>query len=164
MWSQRFNTFQDYLPRTLWIAGARRSKWPTAFDKERKREILEFSLPHTYLKALSSESWCLSENTFEESIGKITEIEPLILATEKEKKATAANATAIKKLQDSIASKEKRKDRSGSGGNRGDSASKDKSNGPDNKEGYYLCGTCNKRHNGTCRLLSSDSNPQTSFK
>ena len=33
MWSQRFNTFQDYLPRTLWIAGVRRSKWPTTFDK-----------------------------------------------------------------------------------------------------------------------------------
>ena len=97
------------------------------------------------------------ENTFEELIGKITEIKPLILATDKEKKATAANTTAIKELQDSIANKGKRKDCSG-GGKRGDSASKDKSNGPVNKEGYYLCGTCNKRHNGTCRLLSSDSN------
>ena len=108
---------------------------------------------------MSSESWCLSENTFEESIGKITEIEPLILATEKEKKATAANATAIKELQDSIANKEKG-ERNGSGGGRNDSANKDKGNGLVNKEGYYLCGTCNKRHNGTCRLLSSESNPR----
>ena len=28
VWVQRFNTFQDYLPRTLWIAGAKRSEWP----------------------------------------------------------------------------------------------------------------------------------------
>ena len=89
----------------------------------------------------------------------------MILAQEKDKKLTAANATAIKELQDIIANKGKRKDRSGGGGgNRGDSASKDKSNGPVNKEGYYLCGTCNKRHNGTCRLLLSDSNPRTPTK
>ena len=95
VWVQRFNTFQDYLPRTLWIAGAKRSEWPEAFEEGRKREILEFALPHAYLKALSSESWCLSENTFEESIGKITEIEPLILATATEKKATAANTSTL---------------------------------------------------------------------
>ena len=70
----------------------------------------------------------MSENTFEESIGKITEIEPLILATATEKKATAANTSAIKELQDSIANKGKRKERA-SGGRRDDSTSKDKSNG-----------------------------------
>ena len=161
VWTQHFNTFQDYLPRILWIAGARRSEWPKAFDKERKREILEFALPHTHLIALSSESWCLSENTFEESIGKITEIEPMILAQEKDKKLTAAKATAIKELQDSIANKGKgKRTGGGGGGGRSDSANKDKGNGPVNKEGYYLCGTCNKRHNGTCRLLSSESNPR----
>ena len=160
VWIQLFNTFQEYLSRTLWIAGARRSEWPTAFDEERKREILEFVLPHTYLKALSSESWCLSKNTFEESIGKITEIEPMILTQEKDKKLTAANATAIKELQDSIANKRKGK-HNGGGGGRSNSANKDKDkgNGLVNKEGHYLCGTCNKRHNGTCRLFSNESNP-----
>ena len=84
-WSQRFNTFQDYLPRCLWIAGPRRCEWPTAFGVDRKQEILEFSLPYNYLKALASEGWCLSKNTFEASIRKLVEIKPEILNQEKGK-------------------------------------------------------------------------------
>ena len=83
----------------------------------------------------------------------------MILAQEKDKKLTASNATAIKELQDSIANKGKGKYTGGSG-SRGESAGEDKGNGRVNKEGYYLCGTCNKRHNGICRLLSSESNPR----
>ena len=83
----------------------------------------------------------------------------MILTQEKEKKLTAANATAIKELQDSIANKGKGKRNCGGGGC-SDSANKDKGNVQVNKEGYYLCGTCNKRHNGTCRLLSSECIPR----
>ena len=37
------NTYQEYLPHTLWVAGAKEGKWPTEFDEERKREILVIS-------------------------------------------------------------------------------------------------------------------------
>jgi len=50
---------------------------------------------------------CLSENLFDASIGKITEIKPDILFQEKEKKTNEANATSIKELQDQVAHKTK---------------------------------------------------------
>ena len=89
-WSQGFNTFQDYLPRYLQITGAKYYEWPTAFGEDRKQEILEFALPCNYLKTLASEGWCLLENTFEASIGKLTEIEPYIHYQKQEKKKTQA--------------------------------------------------------------------------
>ena len=43
-WCEQFDTFQTYLPMCLWLAGAKRGEWPTAYDEHRKREILEFAL------------------------------------------------------------------------------------------------------------------------
>ena len=43
-WSKRFNTFQEFLPRCLWVAGAKVGKLPEVYDEARKREILEFAL------------------------------------------------------------------------------------------------------------------------
>ena len=43
-WSKRFITFQDFLPRCLWVAGAKHGLWPEACGEERKRKILEFTL------------------------------------------------------------------------------------------------------------------------
>ena len=43
-WCQRFDTFQTYLPMTLWLAGSKHGEWPTLYEEDRKREILEFSL------------------------------------------------------------------------------------------------------------------------
>ena len=43
-WSKRFNTLQYFLPRCLWVAGAKQSLWPKAYGEEKKREILEFAL------------------------------------------------------------------------------------------------------------------------
>ena len=34
-WSKRMNTFQDYLPRCLWVAGAKKGLWTEAYDEER---------------------------------------------------------------------------------------------------------------------------------
>ena len=86
----------------------------------------------------------------------------MILNQEKQKKLRVVNANAIKELQESIANKGEGK-RNGGGG-RSNNTSKDKGNGPVNKEGYYLCGTCNKRHNGTCRLLLSESDTRSTPK
>ena len=44
-WCQRFNIFQDYLPRCIWIVGAKQGKWPIVFEEVKKQEILEFALP-----------------------------------------------------------------------------------------------------------------------
>ena len=41
-WSQRINTYQNYLPRCLWLAGAKRGEWPEKYGEMQKREILEF--------------------------------------------------------------------------------------------------------------------------
>ena len=61
-WSKQFNTFQDFLPRCLWVTGAKQGLWPEAYGEERKREILEFALSKEYQTKLNSEGWCLSEN------------------------------------------------------------------------------------------------------
>ena len=77
--SKRFNTFQDYLPRCLWVARVKRGEWPEAYGEVCKREIIEFALPKEYQKIFNSDRWCLSENSYDQSIGKIKEIEPEIL-------------------------------------------------------------------------------------
>ena len=51
-WSKRFNTFQDFLPRCLWVAGAKQGLWPEAYGEERKREILEFALRNNSNRSL----------------------------------------------------------------------------------------------------------------
>ena len=43
-WNKRFTTFQDYLPRCLWVARAKRGEWPEASDKQREQEILNVAL------------------------------------------------------------------------------------------------------------------------
>ena len=98
-WCQRFDTFQNYLSMTLWLAGAKRGKWPTAYEEDRKREILEFSLSAVYLTALNNIGWCLQENTYAASIGKLVEIEPEIYKKIEALKITAANTAAIWELQ-----------------------------------------------------------------
>ena len=54
-WSKQFNTFQDFLPRCLWVTGAKQGLWPEMYDKERKKEILEFTLSKEYQTKLNSE-------------------------------------------------------------------------------------------------------------
>ena len=73
IWSKRFNTFQDFLPKCLWVAGAKQGLWPEAYGEERKREILEFALSKEYQTKLNSEGWCLSENLYDQSIGKMSQ-------------------------------------------------------------------------------------------
>ena len=108
-WSLQFNNYQDYLSRCLWIAGAKQSEWLEASGEIRKREILEFYLPLTYLKRLATEGWCLSEGTYNKSIRKITEVEPDILLQIKEKEKTYENAKVIEKLQESRCLREERR-------------------------------------------------------
>jgi len=71
-WSQQFNTFQDYLPRCLWIAGAKSGEWPEAYGEMRKREILEFALPTAYHKTINNgmESYCMEMSNMEGPIMK----------------------------------------------------------------------------------------------
>ena len=38
-WCQRFNSFQIYLQMCLWLMGAKRGEWPTAYDEDQMREI-----------------------------------------------------------------------------------------------------------------------------
>ena len=64
-WSKRFNTFREFLPRCLWVAGAKQGKWPETYKEIWKREILEFALSKEYQKKLNSEGWCLSENSYD---------------------------------------------------------------------------------------------------
>ena len=73
-WSKKFNAFQDYLPRFLLVTGAKQGEWPEAYGEMRKIEVLEFTLSKEYQKELISEGWCLSENSYNQSIGKIKEI------------------------------------------------------------------------------------------
>ena len=84
---------------TLWLAGAKRGKWPTAYEEDCKREILEFSLLAVYLTALNNIEWCLQENTYVASIGKLAEIEPEIYKKIEALKITSANTAAIWELQ-----------------------------------------------------------------
>ena len=76
----------------------------------RKREILEFSLPKSYIKILATEGWCLSEETYNMSIGKIMKVEPEILIQIKEKEKTAKNAKTIEELQEKVGARRKRGD------------------------------------------------------
>ena len=68
----------------------------------RKREILKFALPPTYQKRLNSDGWCLSKETYDESIGKIAEVKPENILNIKQLKTTRDNAKAILELQDKV--------------------------------------------------------------
>ena len=122
-WSQRFNTFQDYLPRCLQITGAKRGEQPEAYGKMKKREILKFALPTAYQKRLNSDGWFLSEETYERSIGKIAEVEPKILLKIKQLETTRNNARAILQLQEKAGLRTK----TGNGKGRNRNRDKDKS-------------------------------------
>ena len=84
----------------MWVTGAKQSEWPEAYGEMRKREILEFALPKEYQKKLNSEGWCLSENSYNRSIGKIKEIEPEILLKLKQLERDRESAKAILELQE----------------------------------------------------------------
>ena len=110
-----------------------------------------------FLKALSSEGWCLSENTFKASIDKLIEPEPEILNQQKETELTKASKNGIKVLQERLKLK-KGKKRGGGGQGKGNGHDISKRNSPINKEGYYFCGTCNRRHNNTYNKLIEGAN------
>ena len=93
----------------------------------------------------------MSENLYDQLIGKIKEIEPKILLklTEKEKKKDSAKA--ISKLQQKAGLRSKSGSRSDKGdkgkyGNRDKNRSTSKGNGPKDCNKYYLCCNCNKTH------------------
>ena len=86
----------------------------TTYDEDQKREILDFSLSVVYLIALNDIGWCLQENTYAASIGKLVEIEPEIYKKIKALKVTAANSAAIQELQQMSSKKASNR---GSGGN-----------------------------------------------
>ena len=153
-WSKRYNTFQDYLPRCLWVAGAKQGLWPEAYDKERKKEILEFALSKDYITKLNSEGWCLMENTYDQSIHRITEIEPDILKMIRETKEKRERDVAIKELQEKIGlatTAEKKERNKNKYGNRDKNRSTSKADGPKDGNEYYLCGNCGNIHRGVCR-------------
>ena len=161
-WSKRMNTFQEYLPRCLWVAGAKKGEWPKAFDEERMKEILEFALGKEYLTELNREGWCLMENTYDQSIHRIREIEPDILLKAKEAREKKESAIAIKELQQKagLATADS-KDKKSRYGNRDKNRSTPKGDGPKDANGYYLCGTCGKSHKGVCRKLKKTTDQNT---
>ena len=135
-WCERFDTSQSYLPMCLWLAGAKRGEWPTAYDEHRKREILEFALSAAYLTALNSEGWCLQEKTYNSLIGKLVELEQEIYKRIEAQKVAPANTAAIKELQQKVSSKKTLNGRGCNGNANGDS------------KVYKDCKTCGKRHPG----------------
>ena len=120
-----------------------------------KRKISECVLPHPYLKRLATERWCLSENTFNKSIGKITEVEPEILFWEKEKKKTTKNATAISEVQEKVGVQVDKKKGGGDEGKGKDGHTTAKGDRSKEKSGYYLYGRCNKTRKGVCQKLKN---------
>ena len=137
---------------------------PAAFDKERKGKILEFALLYNYLKASASEGCFFSKNTFEALIGKLVKIEADILHQQNEKKKTEANAIAIKDLQEHVADEQKGKRIGGGNQSKGTCGhSTEKGDILVNKGGYYLYGTCNKKHSGPSRKLKNTEHPRETF-
>ena len=146
----------------MWFAGTKRSEWPEAYGGLRKKEILEFTLPTAYQKRLNSDGCCLSENSYDRSIGKIAEVEPEILLKFKHAKTTRDNAKAILELQENAGLRTKSRNGKGKGKNRDKNKSTPKANGPKHGNGYYLCGNCGKTHKSVCRKpvpgATSDNN------
>ena len=102
------------------------------------------------MKRSAIEGWCLSEETYNVSIGKITKVEPEILLQIKEKEKTTEHAKLIEELQEKLVVRRKRGDGNGKGKNKNKKQGAMKSNGPKDKNGYYLCGNCDKTHKGVC--------------
>ena len=150
-WSQRLNTFQDYLPRCLWITGAKRGEWPEAYEEIRKKKILQFTLPPAYQKRLNSDRWCLSEETYKRSIGKIAEVEPDILLKIKQLKTTRDNVEVILELQEKVELCTKTGNGKGKHRNKDKDKTTQKINGQKDENDYYLCGNCGKTHKSVYR-------------
>ena len=125
--------------------------WPEAYGEERKREILEFALSKEYQSKLNSEGWCLSENSYDQLIGKIKEIKPDILLKLKEREEKKESAKAIKELQEKTGLATTSPKGKGKFGNRDKHRSTPKADGPKDTNGYYNCGNCGKTHKGVCR-------------
>ncbi|OEU21421.1 hypothetical protein FRACYDRAFT_235044 [Fragilariopsis cylindrus CCMP1102] len=142
-WSKRFDTFQLYLPMCLWDAGAKKGLYPTRYDEENCREILEYALSPVYLTKLHDDGWCLQSNTYVQSITKLKEIEPGILKQLKFVKEQLQQAKDIAELQ-------KGKGKSSSTAS---SSSNRKQNGGEKRK--RECDTCGKRHAGECWKLQN---------
>ena len=128
-----------YLPMCLWDAGAKRGLYPTKFDKERCREILEYALSPVYLTELHDNGWCLSSKSYAQSITKLKEIEPGILKQLKSAKEQLQQAKDIAELQ--------------KGKGKATTPSRDRKNGGEKRK--RECDTCGKRHAGECWKLQS---------
>ena len=61
------------------------------------------------------------------------------------------NAKTIEELQEKVGVERNKGDGKGKNKNQGTT----KGNGPKDKNGYYLCGTCGKRHKGVCFKLDN---------
>ena len=119
--------------------------------KGRKR----FQNSKEYQSKLNSEGWCLSENTYDKSIGKIKEVEPEILRMLRKREEKSNNSKAIAELQQKTGIRTKSS--SMQSGRTGKYKDKDKNqftpkpNGAKDENGYYRCGNCGKTHKGVCR-------------
>lgn len=139
-WNKRFVTFQDYLPRCLWVVGKKCGEWSTTYDEERKCEILEFALSAIYFTLLSNIGWCLQENSYRVYITTLNKIESGIkLKIENQKKIDASVRATSNKDNKAL---KKTPCACGDGGN-------------SNRKYYWDYETCRKRHPDKCCLLSS---------
>ena len=98
----------------------------------------------------------MSENSYDQSIGKIKETKPEILMKLKEREKKKDSAKAILELQQKAGLRSKSGSRTnkrdkGKYGNRDKNRSTSKENGPKDGNGYYLCGNFNKTHTGVCQ-------------
>jgi hypothetical protein len=138
-WSKRFDTFQLYLPMTLWDAGAKRGLYPTKYDEERCRELLEYALSPVYLTELHDDGWCLSSKPYAQSITKLKEIEPGILKQLKFAKEQLQQAKDIAELQKGKST----------------TASRDRKQKSGGEKQKRECVTCGKNHAGECWKLQN---------
>ena len=104
------------------------------------------------------------ENTYDQSIHRIREIEPDILLKIKEAREKKESAIAIKELQQKAGlatadSKDKTKGRFER--NRDKNRSGSKADGPKDGNGYYKYGNCGKTHKGVCRKLKKTTDQNT---
>ena len=96
----------------------------------------------------------MSENLYDQSIGKIKAIKPEILLKLKEKEKKKDSAKAILELQQKAGFCVKSGSRNDKGKgkyrNRDKNISTSKQNGPKDVNGYYLCDNCGKTHKDVC--------------
>ena len=95
----------------------------------------------------------MSENSYNQSIGKNKEIKLEILLKLKQLERDRDNTKAILELKENAELRTKSGNGKGNGKyrNRDSDKSTPKANGPKDRNGYYLCGNCGKTHKGICR-------------